>query len=190
MSVKSSIRKEMIARRNSITPEEVMERSSIIQRRVMGLPAYRDSSTIGLYANFNNEVSTSLIFNEALREGKRVLFPCMRVKEKDLVFYPVHRWDEMELGPFGIMAPLYSEEKRCSAEEAGLLLIPGVAYNPMGGRLGYGGGFYDRSMGRLRKRPFIAALAYEFQVLDEIPMHPHDVRVDAIVTEERVIICR
>ncbi len=188
--MKSVIRKEMIARRNSLTHKEVMEKSAVIQKRVLELSIYQKSRTIGLYASFNNEVSTSLIFDEALREGKKVLFPCIRRETKDLVFFPVQGMDELESGPFGVMAPPYREGGGSFIEEAGLLLIPGVCYDTKGGRLGYGGGFYDRSLSKVAELPFIAALAYEFQIVDEVPMHQHDIRVDAIITEQRVIICK
>lgn len=187
--MKSTIRREMIARRNSITREEMMAKSELIQKRLMGLPAYLESKTIVLYANFDNEVSTSMIFDEALKDGKKVLFPCIREVEKELVFFPVRGRNELKVGPFGISAPKYVEGRSNSIGEAGLLLIPGVAYDLTGGRIGYGGGFYDRSLGKLTELPFIAAMAYEFQVLDSIPLSPHDVRVDAIITEQRVIVC-
>jgi len=187
--MKSVIRREMVARRNSLTHEEVMEKSAMIQKRVLELPIYQESSTIGLYASFNNEVSTSLIFDEALKDRKQVLFPCIRRETKDLVFFPVQGRDELELGPFGVMVPSCRNGGGSFIEEADLLLIPGVCYDTKGGRLGYGGGFYDRSLGKVVELPFIAALAYEFQILDEVPMHQHDIRVDAIITEQRVIIC-
>lgn len=188
--MKAGIRREMIARRNSISQEEVAEKSALIQRRVMELPVYKESKAIALYAGFNNEVLTSLLFGDALKEGKRVLFPCIRKERKDLIFVAVEGMDELELGPFGIWAPPYNDGMEDCADEAGLLLIPGVAYDPRGGRVGYGGGFYDRTLQRLVKKPFIMAPAYEFQVLDEVPVLPHDVRVDAIVTEQRVLICK
>lgn len=187
--MKGAIRREIIARRNSITQEEVMEKGGMIQRRMIDLPVYRESKTIGLYANFNNEVPTSTIFEEALKDGKKVLFPCIKKEEKRLIFLPVQGSDELELGPYGIMSPTCKEGDSDFIGEAGLLLIPGVAYDLKGGRLGYGGGFYDRTLHKLAKPPFIVALAYEFQILGEIPMHPHDVRVNAIITEERVITC-
>jgi len=188
--MKFVIRREMISRRNSLTQEEVMEKSAMIQKKVLELAIYQESKTIGLYASFNNEVSTSLIFDEALKDRKKVLFPCIRRETKDLVFFPVQGRDELELGPFGVMAPPDREGGGSFIDEAGLLLIPGVGYDTKGGRLGYGGGFYDRSLGKVEKLPFIAALAYEFQILDEVPMHQHDIRVDAIITEQRVIICK
>lgn len=188
--MKAAIRREMIARRNSITHEEVMEKSAIIQKMVVDLPIYRNSKTIGLYANFNNEVSTSLIFDDSVKEGKKVLFPCIVEEKKELVFTPVQGWDEFRQGPFGIMAPAYGKNGKSYIGDVELLFIPGVAYDLKGGRLGYGGGFYDRSLGNLIKRPFITALAYEFQIVDEVPVSRHDIRVDAIITEQRVIICR
>lgn len=187
--MKAKIRKEMIARRNALTTDAVMENSFAIQKRLMVLPVYRESKALGLYASFNNEVSTALIFEEASKEGKKVLFPCIRAGNKDLLFSHVCRPEELELGPFGIMAPPYGEGSVDCMGEADLLLIPGVAYDQKGGRIGYGGGFYDRTLHKLTRLPFIAALAYDFQVLDEVPVLPHDIRVNAVVTETRVIVC-
>lgn len=179
----------MIARRNSITHEEVMEKSAMIQKMVLELPIYRKAKTIGLYASFNNEVSTAVVFNDSVKEGKKVLFPCIMEEKRELVFTPVQRLNELRQGPFGIMAPCSKGGKNYIGEVE-LLFIPGVAYDLKGGRLGYGGGYYDRSMGKLIKRPFIAALAYEFQIVDEVPVIPHDIRVDVIITEQRVITCK
>jgi 5-formyltetrahydrofolate cyclo-ligase len=187
--MKRRIRKEIIARRNSLPNEAVVEKSAVIQKRVLELPIYRESKTIGFYASFNNEVSTSIIFDRAVEDGKKVLFPCIRKADKELAFFPVRGLDEMELGPFGIMAPFIREGMGDCLSEADLLLIPGVSYDLKGGRIGYGGGFYDRTLYKLAKLPFIVALAYDFQILDEVPMCSHDVRVDVIVTEKRVIVC-
>lgn len=188
--MKAKIRREMIARRNSISREEIMEKSAVIQKRVLELPIYQESKTIGLYASFNNEVSTSIIFDKALEDGKKVLFPYIRKVDRELAFLPVRGLDELELGPFGIMTPPCREGDIDCIRDADLLLIPGVSYDLKGGRIGYGGGFYDRTLHKLGKLPFIAALAYEFQVLDEVPMLPHDIRVNAVVTEQRVIILK
>ncbi|MEK6726784.1 MAG: 5-formyltetrahydrofolate cyclo-ligase [Deltaproteobacteria bacterium] len=187
--MKANIRREMIARRNLISREEIMEKSTVIQKRVLKLPIYQESKTIGLYASFNNEVSTSVIFDRAVEDGKKVLFPCIRKADGELAFFPVRGLDELELGPFGIMAPFIRAGMGDCLSEADLLLIPGVSYDLKGGRIGYGGGFYDRTLHKLAKLPFIVALAYEFQILDEVPMCAHDIRVDVIVTEKRVIVC-
>jgi len=188
--MKAKIRREMIARRNSISREEIMEKSAVIQKRVLELPIYQESKTIGLYASFNNEVSTSILFDKALEDGKKVLFPYIRKADRDLAFLPVRGLDELELGQFGIMTPPFGEGKNDYIGDIELLLIPGVSYDLKGGRIGYGGGFYDRTLYKLAKLPFIVALAYDFQVLDEVPMLPHDVRINAVVTEKRVIILK
>jgi len=180
----------MVARRNSISRGEIMEKSAVIQKRVLELPIYQESKTIGLYASFNNEVSTSILFDKALEDGKKVLFPYIRKADRDLAFLPVRGLDELELGQFGIMMPSFGEGKDDYIGDIELLVIPGVSYDLKGGRIGYGGGFYDRTLHKLAKLPFILALAYEFQVLDEVPMLPHDVRINAVVTEQRVIILK
>lgn len=188
--MKSAIRKEMISKRRAMTQDEMMEKSSVIQTRVLGLSAYKESEVIGLYASFNNEVSTSVFFDRAVKDGKKVLFPRIKAEEKELEFVAVRRLEELELGAYGILSPPHGEGHADSIRDRWFLVIPGVAYDLKGGRLGYGGGFYDRYLHKLERKPFIAALAYEFQILDDIPMRPHDVRVDAIITEQRVIICK
>jgi len=180
----------MVARRNSISRGEIMEKSAVIQKRVLELPIYQESKTIGLYASFNNEVSTSILFDKALEDGKKVLFPYIRKADRELAFLPVRGLDELELGQFGIMMPPFGEGKDDYIGDIELLVIPGVSYDLKGGRIGYGGGFYDKTLHKLAKLPFIVALAYEFQVLDELPMLPHDIRVNAVVTEQRVIILK
>lgn len=167
-----------------------MENSAVIQTRVLGLPAYKESESVGLYSSFNNEVSTAILFDQAVKDGKKVLFPRIKKEEKELEFISVQRMEELELGAYGILSPPFKEARPDFVGETHFLVIPGVAYDLRGGRLGYGGGFYDRYLQKLAKKPFIAALAYEFQILDDIPMQPHDARVDAVITEQRVIICK
>lgn len=188
-TMKSAIRKEIVPQRRSISHREMMEKSAIIQKLLLELAEYEESESIGLYACIKNEVSTDIIFKQAFEDGKKILFPQIKIEEKGLEFVPVQNLEELVLGPFGILSPPYKENVVRIPEEIELLVIPGVAYDLKGGRLGYGGGFYDRYLQKLVKRPFVVAPAYEFQILDEIPVCPHDVKVDIIVTERRVIYC-
>ena len=167
-----------------------MQKSAIIQKRLVELTEYKKSGSIGLYASINNEVSTDILFGQALKDKKKILFPQIRVAEKELDFVSVQDMEELVSGPFGILSPPYKDGVVHSSPEVEFLVIPGVAYDLKGGRLGYGGGFYDRYLHKLPKKPFIVAPAYEFQILDHIPVYPHDVDVDAVVTERGVTYCK
>ncbi len=164
--------------------EEVSFLSRIIQDRFIGLERYRSARRIALYASFKNEVLTDSIFLHALSQGKEVFFPKV-VRGRGLVFYRVEEMGELSPGSYSILEPQGGGE--AEIESVDLIVVPGVVFDERGYRIGYGRGYYDRVLSG--SRVVRIGLAYERQVLDEIPNHPHDVRLHLIVTERRVIRC-
>jgi 5-formyltetrahydrofolate cyclo-ligase len=132
------------------------------------------------------EVRTDAIIEQCWQENKRVCVPAYRAETNHYDFVTLDRDAPMVVGPARILEP--EAKQWIPADEVDLALVPGVAFDSLGGRLGHGGGHYDRILGRVRSgTPFTAGLAFEFQVYDRVPTNESDVRMDVVVTEKRVI---
>lgn len=131
---------------------------------------------------------TREIVDWALADGKRVIVPITDRANKRLVFSELKAPNrELEKGAFGILEPKVEFRKPVPLEEADVVLVPGVAWDRRGYRIGYGAGYYDRSINSLQKHTTKIGLAYEFQIVPSIPTIRYDRRVDDIVTEGRII---
>lgn len=166
--------------------EDVYAKSSRIQRRFMRSALFRSARRISLYSSFQNEVLTDEVFQGAAGEGKEVYFPrVMDGGRRHLAFFRVERLNELSPGSYDIPEPGRGEA-RTGPGFFDLIIVPGVAFDLWGARVGYGKGYYDTALKGL-KSPAVA-FAYEFQVLREkIPVEPHDERVSLIITEKRTI---
>ncbi|OFW62980.1 MAG: 5-formyltetrahydrofolate cyclo-ligase [Actinobacteria bacterium RBG_13_63_9] len=189
---KARIRREAYAQRNALPAERRAAWSAKIRERVLLLQAWRHAQVIGLYASFRGEVDTMPLVEEALAGGKRIAFPRADTTRTTLSFYRVQCVAELSRGAYGILEPSEDALRHVSIEEFDLLFVPGLAFDPQGQRLGFGGGYYDRVLAeraqvRLRAGarggPIAVGLAFECQVRRDLPVAPHDRPVDALVTE-------
>ena len=178
MEEKKQIRKQIFAARKAHTDAQIEEWSQVIADRVTALPEYKEAERILAYADYNHEVMTRFIIEAAWREGKEVAVP--KVVGQDMVFYKLTDFAQLEKGYFGIPEPAYGEIVQW---EDAMMVMPGVAFDKENHRVGYGGGFYDRF---LEKHPRIrrVAVAFEFQMLPEVPTEPTDIPPEIIVTEK------
>jgi 5-formyltetrahydrofolate cyclo-ligase len=180
---KPSIRSDMLARRRQLPVEICRERSRRIQKRLLALPEFREAQRLALYSPVRNEVATEEILRAAREAGKAAAFP--RVIGQHLEFVLVTDASELEPGGFGIPEPRGSAVVPLGSLD--LLVIPGVAFDLAGHRLGYGKGFYDRVLHDPEERGTLVGLCYEMQLIDSLPAGVHDVRMDLLVTENRVL---
>lgn len=183
MLEKKEIRAEVKKRRREADEETLHEKSLQILERFRQLSAYKDASLLLAYVDAKREVETRFLMRCAWDDGKKVAVP--RVDGDGIMhFYYLRSLKDLEPGAFGIMEPR-ADCRICEPEE-GLLLMPGVAFDEQGHRVGYGGGYYDRY---LEKHPHLIhiALAFEFQIFPEVPSEKHDICPDLIVTENRIL---
>lgn len=176
----------MIRLRHSMEPLEVREKSEFIQKMLLELPEYKTSTRLALYSSFNNEVLTDTVFTDALESGREVFFPRADSERTELAFIGVSGPGELHPGLFSIDEPLHGGIE-LTAGELDLIVVPGVAFDTSGARVGYGKGFYDRAL--TGANTMVVALAFDFQVLEggRLPVQAHDIGVDVIVTEKRLI---
>lgn len=182
MEAKKAIRKEIFRRRREADLGQIERDSAAICKKVCSLPEFSGAEWIYLYIDCKNEVMTGGIMREALRQGKRVAAP--KVIGSDMIFYEIRSLDDLEPGYFGIMEPV-SGLPEAGCEDA-FLVMPGVAFDGQKHRAGYGGGFYDRYLSE-HTGLFKAAVAFEFQILEQVPAEPTDILPDLVITEERMI---
>jgi 5-formyltetrahydrofolate cyclo-ligase len=185
--MKNTIRKEALGRRDAIPPEVKRIKDSLIKERLFSLPEFGSARTVLCYASFRSEVETSGIIRESLVSGKKIVLPKVDREKRRLELYEVRDVTELSPGYMGILEPSLTDERSTSLKHIDLVIMPGAGFDISGNRLGYGGGYYDILLARGGKETPKIALAYEEQIIDSIPSEQHDVKMDIIVTDKRII---
>ncbi len=185
---KRKLREQMLALRNSKPVSELDYLSSEICARLLRLQEVVESRTISTYMNTGSEVRTRELVEWALSSSKMVIVPITDKLNKRLIFSELMDPEvELEKGNYGTLEPKMEFRRSVPLEKADVVLVPGVAWDRLGYRIGYGAGYYDRSINSSKKRLTTIGLAYEFQVVPRIPTTRYDRHVDKLVTEERII---
>lgn len=183
---KTLFRQKIINERLSLSGKDVLERSIAIEKQLIGSSLYKNAVSVALYCDFRGEVKTDLIVRDVLTSGKSLLLPKIKEEDFSISFIAVRSEDELAENAIGFREPLVGKGRRWEVEDIDLFIVPGVAFDKTGNRLGMGKGCYDRVLAHT-KRENIVALAYEFQLVDEVPSYHHDIKVGWIITEKRFI---
>ncbi len=187
---KKELRARIQRQRDGLSLAEREELSRRVADNLWALPEFQAAVTIFFFVSFRSEVSTEPMIRRAIAEGKRVCLPYTYPETKAMVASHIIDFDaELRLGNYDILEPAEEFVRPVEPVEIDLIITPGVAFDERGGRLGYGGGYYDRFFAQRRKGCPLVALAFEMQLVDEVPRSEHDQLVDKVVTEERVIDC-
>ncbi len=184
---KKRLRKEILALRKRLPLETRHILSKNIIEIFIKTTWFLKARTIFLYVSFGTEIDTRDLIGRALLGGKRVALPRTNLRQRILTFHRLYTLGELVPGPYGILEPP-ERNPVVHPEEADLVVVPGVAFDPQGGRLGYGGGFYDRLLSQT-KAPRVA-LAFALQIVPRVPREPHDLRVDYLITEKGILSCK
>ena len=185
MESKKDLRKRILSIRNNMPGEDVVNNSRIIRDKIIGLDVYKQSKVIFIYMDFKNEVMTSDLIKHMLSEKKRVVVPYTDTISTVLIPSEITGESDLKLNSFG-----YSEPKKVSPvniEEIDLVIVPGVVFDKNLNRIGFGKGYYDRILNKLKASARKVAVAHDFQVLEEIPAEEHDVKMDMIITEKSIM---
>ncbi|MDD6213202.1 MAG: 5-formyltetrahydrofolate cyclo-ligase [Clostridiales bacterium] len=179
MTTKKSIRAACRQARMEQSEMDRQNKSQMICRQILSDPDYRNASGVLTYIETQGEVSMEFLRQEAWKNKKPIAVP--RVNGKDMTFYWIESMDDLEEGSFHILEPKLTC-RPVKPEEDFLFLVPGVAYDPEGHRIGYGGGFYDRF---LEKYSYLrtVGIGFDFQLFHEIPYEELDCPMDRVLTE-------
>ena len=173
---KTELRRRIREKKRAMTPEEIEERSRELGRKFAATEAYRKAKTIYGYMPYNQEVRTVPMLRRALEEGKRVAVP--KVYGDDMKFIYLDDLSQVAKGYAGIPEPV--ADGPVAQDETALVLMPGLAFDPQGHRIGYGGGFYDRFLAQEPHHPTLA-LCYEFQMQAHLDTEEFDIPVDTVL---------
>lgn len=184
---KSELRKKILAKRDLLSEEEINLKSLTIRENLWTLNEFTTAKNVFLFVNFRSEVRTIPIIEKCLEQEKKVILPFTDIKNKRLILYYVKRLNDLKEGAYGILEPNPDVNQRANVKDIDCAIVPGSAFDEKGGRMGYGGGFYDRLLPDLRIGVPKIAIAFELQIIDEVPMGYFDQKMDIIVTEQRII---
>lgn len=186
--MKEALRKEIIQARLKLTPQQVEVKSEKIIQQLISLPVFQQAGTIMTYVAFNQEVETRGLIKYSLAQRKRVLVPITKHKPKELVPSEIRNFPgDLQPGTWGILEPKPDCIRPVDAQEIDLVVVPGVAFDAAGNRLGYGGGFYDRFLSQLSPKARFVAVAFQLQIRENVYYQQHDQPVHWVITEEQVI---
>jgi 5-formyltetrahydrofolate cyclo-ligase len=185
---KRALRREMALLRNRVSPEESERAGDAASRALMDLECVGRAARIALYAALSYEISTRSLFDAVVAKNGEALLP-RTVSATGLAFYAVDRWEDLRPGAFGVLEP-GDDREAAQLTSADLVVVPGVAFDEAGYRLGHGKGYYDRAFAaELGDSPTLVGLGYEFQIVDAVAHDERDRQMDAIVTDQKVRDC-
>jgi len=186
--MKEVLRQKMLKKRSDVSKSKILEKSNQIKKRLFKMKEFNQARAILFYVSYDNEVYTHNMIKECVSNGKHVIVPVTNKENRSLILSKLENWDDLDYGNYGILEPRKEHVKEVSLDVIDLIIIPGVAFDERGYRIGHGMGYYDGLLVNSTKAIHIG-LAFEFQLVDEIPVEEHDMKVDKIVTEGRIINC-
>jgi 5-formyltetrahydrofolate cyclo-ligase len=186
--MKKKIRSTILNKRNSMLFSEVLEKSERIKEQVFHLDEFKEAKTILFYVSYDNEVYTHEMIKESLEVKKQVVVPKTDMNKRTILCSTLTKWDDLLAGAYNILEPRQECLNEVSPESIDLIIMPGIAFDCQGNRIGHGMGYYDRLL-KKKMNAHRLGLAFEFQIVENIPTEPHDIKVEKIVTEKRIITC-
>lgn len=196
---KTALRQQMLQLRSQLKPKFLENSAKRMGGQIAALPAFREAEYVMLYHSFKNEAGTLPLIQYCLNTNKKVVLPLV-VKTSapegeavagdsilELRAYQIPGLDALKPGSMGIKEP---DPLLCAPVDPAmidLIVVPGVAFDAVGGRIGYGKGCYDRFLPQLLDDVPVIGLAYDFQVLPRVPQNADDIRMDLIVTEKGIL---
>ena len=173
---KKALRQSIKEKKRAMTQEEILAASRQLTQKFLETPQYHNAKTVYGYLPYNQEVRTQELLQRALDDGKRVAVP--KIYGDEMRFVYLQDLTQVEKGYFGIPEPIADEP--IGDDLTALVLMPGLAFDPEGHRIGYGGGFYDKFLSAEPDHPTIA-LCYEFQVFPSLETEEFDIPVDVVI---------
>ena len=188
---KQKIRQQMLAQLRTQPESLRQEKSEKILKRVIGLEKFQSAQWLFSYVSLEYEVNTYPLIDHAQQLGKKMAVPVIFNKEKKRGRFVISEvWDrflEFEIGPFRIQQPKSQFIRPVEPKKIEIAMIPCVAFDKKGRRLGHGKGFFDRFLGELSVGCLKVGIGFDFQLVSELPQEPHDLPLDLIVTDRQIV---
>ena len=185
---RQKMRKQVLANRDLLETRDRHEKSAAISERVLNMPEMDSWKTLFIYVNFRSEVETLQLIQRCLEIGKRVAVPLVDSTQSTMIALQVTDLEQdLRPGYFDIPEPDPAKTTQVAGREIDAVMLPGSVFDPAGGRLGYGGGYYDRFLVNDAPQASRIGLAFELQVVASVPLEPHDQLLDYLITEKRII---
>jgi len=185
--MKEKLRKEIKNKRRKQSKEGNRKKSKEIKERLFQFKEFKDSKTVLFYISYNGEVFTHDMILESFYK-KNIIVPVSNPADHSLTLSHIKSWEELSIGSYGILEPRVEKRRKTDIKDIDLIIIPGVAFDRSGNRLGHGKGYYDKLLKKTKVTTI--GLCFEFQLLEKIPMEVHDESVDIIITEKGIISCK
>ena len=173
---KRALRREIAAQKRALSPAQIEAASADLTAQLLAHPLFRAARSLYAYLSYNQEVRTVPMLEQALRDGKKVAVP--KCYGDEMKFIYLDDLTKVSKGYAGIPEPI--ADAPVAHDETALVLMPGLAFDPQGHRIGYGGGFYDKFLSREPNHPTLA-LCYDFQMLPHLDTEEHDIPVDTVL---------
>ena len=180
--IKQGLRQAFLERRASLEPAAREKASAAINNRLLESAEYERAATIAAYMPLAEEVDVRPLIDRAMDAGKKIMVPRVNHQETGLDYCYLGSVDDLEEGPYGILEPAGPPD---STADLDLIVVPALAFDMHGHRLGYGAGYYDRFLKTVEAT--LIGVSFDAQMIDILPVAEHDVAVDKIVTETRTI---
>lgn len=188
--MKQTLKLQIIEKRNTLTEQEVKDKSKKVIENLSSLKEFKEAKNILFYVSCKNEVDTQEVIQELLEKKEKNIIVPYTIKNKPKIFLSELK-DFIELEPktFGILEPKEKYIREFNNDKLDLVIVPAIVFAKNGHRIGYGYGYYDRFLKTIKKEIVKVGLAFDFQLIDEIPEEKHDVPLNIIVTEKEIIKC-
>lgn len=184
--MKKELRQRIRQRLEALTPAELQARSTAACRRLCNEQEYQAADVVMIFLPSAYEVDTTSVALIGWNDGKRILAPHVSWEQRRILPFEIHSLaTEVRTDPVGVREPV--EGMPVPVSEIDLVILPGLAFDEHGNRLGRGRGMYDRFLAHRDFRAVACALAFDEQILDEVPVEPNDRRVHMLVTDSRVL---
>ena len=183
METKVKVRKEIKEKLNKQNKAQRLRKSRLITRKLINLGEFKNATYVMFYIATYQEVETTFAIEHAQKMGKKIVVPTVLVREKRMIASLVKDLRrELSPGPFDILQPKKKYIREVPYESIDLVVVPGLAFDRQGKRLGRGAGYYDKFLAMLPKRTPRIGLAFDFQVLKSLPTLSHDISVDKVIS--------
>ncbi|MFF2533698.1 5-formyltetrahydrofolate cyclo-ligase [Brevibacillus sp. NPDC058079] len=184
---KKQLRSHILERRKSMSAREREQLSREVCDQLLSHERLADAKAIMAFHPFGDELDILPFLHEVKKRGQDIWLPLTNVAERRLIPYRYTGPHMLKQGVYGIWEPDPALAEVADVSHLDAILVPGVAFDSKGGRMGYGGGYYDRFLATLKKLPFLVGVGFSIQVVEHVPLESHDVLLDEVVTEKGLL---